>query len=77
MFKEYIEHEIAESKEVKNRILNDPVLLNQIDLAAKICVDAYKNGNKILFGGNGGDGLLRRKLHRDTCGASEQISFHR
>ena len=54
MFKEYIEHEIAESKEVKNRILNDPVLLNQIDLAAKICVDAYKNGNKILFGGNGG-----------------------
>lgn len=54
MYREYIIEEIKHSKSVKEQILSDDVLLNQIDQAAKICVDAYKNGHKILFGGNGG-----------------------
>lgn len=52
--KNYIRSQIKESKRVLSDMLEDEVLLERIELAAKVCVNAIKNGNKILLAGNGG-----------------------
>jgi len=45
---------IQESIEVKNAILEDNRVLNQLEeMIESICI-SLKNGNKIIFGGNGG-----------------------
>jgi D-sedoheptulose 7-phosphate isomerase len=43
-----------ESIETKNSFLNDPTQIENLVSAAKLCVEAYKKGNKILIAGNGG-----------------------
>ena len=48
--KKYIE----ESADTKKLIVEDDEILNQIELAGKIIVDAYKNNKKVLLAGNGG-----------------------
>jgi len=47
-------NEIKESVEVKSKILEDKILLNKVMQACDIVHNAYKNGNKTLFAGNGG-----------------------
>lgn len=50
----YISKEIKKSKEIKEKILNDRVVLNQIKDIANDIIDIYKHGNKVLVAGNGG-----------------------
>lgn len=51
---EIIKTQISESAKVKELILNDTDLQEAIKKAAEICVEAYRNGNKTMFAGNGG-----------------------
>ena len=43
-----------ESIAVKQAFLNDPVQMSNLVEAAKLCVECYKRGNKLLIAGNGG-----------------------
>jgi len=49
-----INKEIAESIDVKRKIMEDPVLLNKVIEVAVACVASLKNGGKVIFCGNGG-----------------------
>jgi len=50
----YIEEHIKKTIETKQAILADAGLMNRIVEAAEMCIAALKNGNKIIFAGNGG-----------------------
>lgn len=45
---------IADSIEVKTRMLNDEGIINLIEKAADLCVASYRNGSRVLLAGNGG-----------------------
>jgi len=49
-----IHNRISESIATKQRILNDADLMNRIEEAANIIIEAYKRGNRFLLCGNGG-----------------------
>lgn len=49
-----IKNQISRSISVKEKILEDVKLLNQIKQVSVIIIDAYKAGNKTLLAGNGG-----------------------
>jgi D-sedoheptulose 7-phosphate isomerase len=49
-----IRKQIEESIRVKKLLLNDDNIIKDISLSAEYCVEALRNGNKILFAGNGG-----------------------
>ncbi|MAU63810.1 MAG: phosphoheptose isomerase [Flavobacteriaceae bacterium] len=49
-----IKEEIKESIFVKENLLNDKKLINQIEELANLCLESIKNGGKIIFAGNGG-----------------------
>jgi len=51
---EIIKHQISESIAVKERLLADSVLLEEIRTVAALMVKAYRNGGKTLWAGNGG-----------------------
>ena len=51
---EYIMENIRESLESKKRLLEDADFIASVEKIAKLCIAAYKNGNKILVCGNGG-----------------------
>lgn len=52
--KDYIKNYIIESTRVKEKILNSDEILNTVEKASRLIVDAYKSGNKVLTAGNGG-----------------------
>lgn len=49
-----IRSQISSSIDVKNRIINSNELLDKINILANYCTESLKNGNKIIFAGNGG-----------------------
>ena len=51
---EYTIKELTKTKELINSIIADNSLLENINIIAKLCIDAIKRGNKIIFAGNGG-----------------------
>ena len=51
---QHIEDHIKSSISIKQSILLDTTLVHKIDEVAKVCVNAYKNGNKVILAGNGG-----------------------
>lgn len=51
---EYIRANIRESIEAKERLLGNEELLEKIGQAARLCMDAYQNGGRVLICGNGG-----------------------
>lgn len=51
---EIIKSQIAESIATKEALLNDSSLQYAIQRAAEVCVEAYRNGKKTMFAGNGG-----------------------
>ena len=53
-FSETIKTQMAESARVKRQMLEDDVLVKEIENIASILVNAYRNGNKTLWAGNGG-----------------------
>jgi len=52
--KNFIKKQIKDSKDVKEKILNDEKLLSLIEEVGQKAVEVYKNGNKTLIAGNGG-----------------------
>lgn len=50
----YIVDEFNAGIELRNKILNDEKIMMQIEKASNKLVEAYKNGYKALFAGNGG-----------------------
>lgn len=51
---EYIKKNIEESLESKQKLLEDTTLIASVEQVARLCIETYKNGNKILVCGNGG-----------------------
>ncbi|NDV69021.1 SIS domain-containing protein [Dysgonomonas sp. 25] len=54
MSKNIITNQIKSSIEVKQAILHDPRLIEDIEKAAEVVTKAYQNGKKTLLAGNGG-----------------------
>ncbi|WP_274318779.1 D-sedoheptulose-7-phosphate isomerase [Paenibacillus qinlingensis] len=52
--KTYISSEILRAMEIKRAIAKDRDLLRFIEQAARKMIEVYRNGNKIMLGGNGG-----------------------
>lgn len=52
--KAYISSEILRAMEIKRAIAKDKVLLSLIEQAARKMIEVYRNGHKIMIGGNGG-----------------------
>lgn len=51
---EIIISQISDSANVKRLLLEDKEIIRSIGKAARICVEAYRNGKKTMFAGNGG-----------------------
>lgn len=50
----YIKDHFEKTIQTKQAILADDALMNRIVEAAELCIAALKNGNKVMFAGNGG-----------------------
>lgn len=51
---DYIVASFKSSVEVKNNILNETKILGVIEKVASVCIEAFRNGNRVLLAGNGG-----------------------
>lgn len=49
-----VKKQVADSLAVKQAILNNATLMEQIALVAEVCTEAYRRGNQVFFAGNGG-----------------------
>jgi len=63
-----IQQAIQKSIDVKQQILNDPVLLSSLEEAVEICISTLKNNGKILFCGNGGSAADAQHLAAELSG---------
>jgi D-sedoheptulose 7-phosphate isomerase len=59
---------IQASIDTKRSILNNPELLNEIELVTNLIVKAFQNGNKVLFCGNGGSAADAQHLAAEFSG---------
>jgi len=59
---------ISKSIETKQRILEDEDFLARIEKAVEIITSAFKNGNKVLFCGNGGSAADAQHLAAEFSG---------
>ncbi len=50
----FIEQTIRQSMDLKQRLLQDETLLQGIGEAAELCLDCFREGNRLLIAGNGG-----------------------
>ena len=65
---ELIENRISESITVKEKILNQPEYNEKVQLIANTCIQALRNGNKIIFCGNGGSAVDSMHLAAELSG---------
>ena len=63
-----ISESIKESIEVKQKILADASLIELIGEVARHCAEAFCNGNKVLFCGNGGSAADAQHLAAEFSG---------
>lgn len=63
-----IKNIIKESIGVKELILSDEKLISNIEKAAQIIIDCYRNGGKVLFCGNGGSAADAQHLAAELSG---------
>lgn len=63
-----IKNIIKESIGVKELILSDETLISNIEKAAQIIVDCYRNEGKVLFCGNGGSAADAQHLAAELSG---------
>ena len=63
-----IKNIFSESLSVKNKILLDEVMLNNIIEAVREIVKAFKNGNRVYFAGNGGSAADAQHLAAEFSG---------
>lgn len=59
---------IASSISVKQQVLQDEVLLASIEKAVSVITQAFENGNKVLFCGNGGSAADAQHLAAEFSG---------
>ncbi len=67
MYKEIIRAELTEAAEVLQAFLSDEKNIADIELAAKMIADSFKNGGKVLSCGNGGS-------HCDAMHFAEELT---
>lgn len=65
---EQIKQLIADSVSVKQQLLNDDVIIAQLDKVSNIIVEAFRNGKKVLFCGNGGSAADAQHLSAELSG---------
>ncbi|MEP6616174.1 MAG: D-sedoheptulose 7-phosphate isomerase [Ginsengibacter sp.] len=65
---EKIKDIIAQSVAVKNKILSDDKLLQTVKDCVHVILSAFKNGNKVLFCGNGGSAADAQHLAAEFSG---------
>ncbi len=65
---EYIKKNVQAAVELKQAILRDERLLQNILKVAQVCVQALKAGNKLLFAGNGGSAGDSQHLAAEIVG---------
>ncbi|MBE0639483.1 MAG: D-sedoheptulose 7-phosphate isomerase [Bacteroidales bacterium] len=63
-----IELRIRQSIEVKQRLLNDQLLLGRVNDVAGLVVDTYRNNGKLLLCGNGGSAADAQHLAAEFTG---------
>jgi len=63
-----IQARIAQSAEVKQAIIADSELMRKISESIDIITDAFKNGNKVYFCGNGGSAADAQHLAAEFSG---------
>jgi D-sedoheptulose 7-phosphate isomerase len=63
-----IKEAIRQSIEVKEQILKDPGILKTIEMVVEECYVAFRNGNKIMFCGNGGSAADAQHLAAELSG---------
>jgi D-sedoheptulose 7-phosphate isomerase len=63
-----IKKAINNSIELKNKIMNDDILLEAIELAAEKIIVSLKNGGKVFFCGNGGSAADAQHLAAELSG---------
>ena len=59
---------IQQSIEVKQRILGNVQIINTIEDIVMLAVNGYKNGNKVIFAGNGGSAADAQHLAAELTG---------
>jgi D-sedoheptulose 7-phosphate isomerase len=59
---------IQESIQLKTKLLNDEVILNNSSLIAEKIIECYKRGNKVFFCGNGGSFADAQHLSAELSG---------
>jgi D-sedoheptulose 7-phosphate isomerase len=67
MYQDLIKSELTEAAEVLNTFLSDEKNLAQIEAAAKLIADSFKQGGKVLSCGNGGS-------HCDAMHFAEELT---
>lgn len=66
--KKQIQGIISASADVKKKIVQDEQLVQTIEAVTKAIVNAFKNGNKVLFCGNGGSAADAQHLAAEFSG---------
>ncbi|MBQ0024908.1 MAG: D-sedoheptulose 7-phosphate isomerase [Bacteroidales bacterium] len=77
-YEEIIRKQISDSISAKQRLLDDKEMIRRISKAAEICINAYREGHKVMLAGNGGSaadaqhlaGELVNKFYFDRPGLS-------
>lgn len=59
---------IQASIDVKTKILRDPSIINTVSEVAELIIKAFKDGNKVLFCGNGGSAADAQHLAAEFSG---------
>lgn len=67
MYQDLIKSELTEAAEVLNKFLSDDHNIAQIEAAAKLIADSFKQGGKVLSCGNGGS-------HCDAMHFAEELT---
>ncbi|RQW63967.1 D-sedoheptulose 7-phosphate isomerase [Vibrio viridaestus] len=67
MYQDLIKNELTEAASVLDAFLNDEQCLTQIEAAAKLLADSFKQGGKVLSCGNGGS-------HCDSMHFAEELT---
>lgn len=66
--KQIIQSRISESIETKQKLISNEALLQTIENVTRSVISAFKNGNKILFCGNGGSAADAQHLAAEFSG---------
>jgi D-sedoheptulose 7-phosphate isomerase len=73
-FKQQVRDSIEASIAAKKRLLEDAELIDVVDRATSILIDAFKRGNKVLLFGNGGSAADAQHIAAEFVG---RFSFNR